>query len=101
MHAPDEGHVSSQLPPEQSVAHGGEAHVAVQLPEEHAHVLPVQVALLVREEAVPGSAIAGPPLGLPVVVEVLDPPHDAITELARTMVAKRRSIIEDRLSKRN
>jgi hypothetical protein len=89
--------VSSQLPPEQSVAHGDEAHEAVQLPDEQAHVLPVQDAAL-REAAVPGSAMAGPPFGPPLVVVVLDPPHARMAEKPRIHATKRERIVQAPLS---
>lgn len=93
MQAPEVGQVSSQLPAEQSVVQGEDAQAAVQLPDEQAHVPPVHGVVL-REEAVPGSEIAGPPLGLPVVVVVLEPPHAAIVEIPSTSVTKSVRIIK-------
>lgn len=85
VHEPEAGHVSAQLPPEQSVVHGDEAQVALQLPEEQEHVAPEQEALL-RPAAVPGSATDGPPLGLPDVVVVPEPPHAQRVKAASVQV---------------
>ena len=93
MQAPDAGHASSQLPPEQSVVHGDEAHVALQLPDEHEHVVPEQEALL-RPAAVPGSATGGPPLGPPDVVVLLEPPHAQSVMAASIHVLKRERVIQ-------
>ena len=63
MQSPEGGHVSSQLPAEQSAVHGDEVHDAVQLPDEQEHIPPEQDTGE-RDEPVPGSGTAGPPLGL-------------------------------------
>jgi hypothetical protein len=81
VHCPDAGQVSSQLPPEQSVVHGGVAQDALQLPEEQLQLPPVHEALL-RAPPVPGSAMGGPPFGVPVVVEGLEPLQAATTDRA-------------------
>jgi hypothetical protein len=94
VHAPEAGQVNSQLPAEQSVVQGAEAHDAVQLPEEQAQLPPVHEAVE-RDPGVPGSAMAGPPFGVPVVVEVLEPPHAVITEKPSTEAAKRERIIDN------
>jgi hypothetical protein len=79
---PDGGHVSSQLPPEQSMVHGAAPHELEQLPEEHAHVPPEHEAFE-RAVPVPGSATGGPPLGEPLLV-LPDPPLHAATETNET-----------------
>jgi hypothetical protein len=91
VQSPVEGQVSSQLPAEQSAVHGLLAHAAVQFPEEQLQVPPPQDVLL-REAGVPGSAIAGPPLGVPVVVDELDPPQAPRAHVKRTKEAKKRCI---------
>jgi hypothetical protein len=59
---PEGGHVSSQLPDEQSTVHGDVVHDPTQLPEEQLHV-PAGHETLWRGTPVPGSDTAGPPLG--------------------------------------
>ena len=54
MQSPEAGHVSSQLPAEQSIVHGDEVHAPVQLPDEQGHVPPEHGALE-RGAPVPGS----------------------------------------------
>ncbi len=63
MHAPVAGHVSSQLPAEQSAVQGDDVHDAVQLPDEQAH-MPPEHETLERGVPVPGSETGGPPFGL-------------------------------------
>jgi hypothetical protein len=77
VQGPDGGQVSSQLPDEQSALHGAVLHEAWQLPAEQLHIPPEQDVGW-RVAVVPGSAIAGPPFGLPpgeLVVVLLPPPH--------------------------
>lgn len=81
MQSPLGGQVSSQLPAEQSIVHGGDAQTPVQFPAEQEQVPPEQVALE-RGMPVPGSGTAGPPFGVP---PPLDPPHAA---MQRTTKAK-------------
>jgi hypothetical protein len=63
VQSPLDGHVSSQLPAEQSIVHGDELHDAVQLPDEHGQV-PLEHDTPERGEPVPGSDTGGPPFGL-------------------------------------
>lgn len=91
MHEPLDGQVSSQLPAEQSAVHGDVLHDAAQLPDEQLQVPPVQ-EVLVRGVPVPGSAIAGPPLGALVVEVLLEPPHAAIVVSERIVEAKKERI---------
>jgi hypothetical protein len=67
------------LPAEQSVVQGDETHPAVQLPDEQVHV-PDEQGLAMRDDAVPGSATAGPPFGVLLDVLLLEPPQAARTE---------------------
>jgi hypothetical protein len=64
VQAPEGGHVSSQLPEEQSIVHGAEEHEPVQLPDEHGHA-PPEHDTPERGAPVPGSEMGGPPFGLP------------------------------------
>lgn len=68
------------MPDEQSAVQGDAAQTLWQLPDEHAHIEPEQETLW-RGVPVPGSATAGPPLGLPpsapLPMVLLEPPHAA------------------------
>jgi len=86
VHEPEGGHVSAQLPPEQSVVHGGAPQEAAQLPPVQLHAPPRQGAL-VRLAAVPGSETAGPPFGDVPGKVVLEPPH-ATSQVAATTEEK-------------
>jgi hypothetical protein len=80
---PVAGQVSSQLPLEQSATHGEVLQDAVQLPAEQLQFPPEQ-SVGWRDAPVPGSAIAGPPLGDPALVEEpLDPPHAAAKQMKK------------------
>jgi hypothetical protein len=77
VHGPVGGQVSSQLPDEHSIVHGVVLHEDWQFPEEQLHIPPGHCVGW-RVAAVPGSAIAGPPFGLPpgeLIVVPLPPPH--------------------------
>jgi hypothetical protein len=88
VQSPDDGHVSSQLPPEQSAVHGAAAHELEQLPEEHEHV-PPEHAVFDRAVPVPGSATGGPPLGEPPPDVLPDPPPHAAIETTETSESKK------------
>jgi hypothetical protein len=81
VQSPDAGQVSSQLPAEQSIVHGGALHEPWQLPDEQPHIPPEQ-ATSFRGAPVPGSETAGPPLGdaPPPPTVLLDPLHPTTTE---------------------
>lgn len=74
MQAPLAAHTSEQLPLEQFKSHGGLAHSPAQLPPWQLQVLPVHVAGA-RAPASVVSGMAGPPLGVPVLVLVEEEPH--------------------------
>ena len=81
MQLPVAGQVSAQLPLEQFAMHGEVLQAAVQLPAEQLQFPPEQ-SVDWRGAPVPGSAIAGPPLGdPPVVEEPLDPLHAAAKQM--------------------
>ena len=87
MQAPDAGHVSAQLPEEQSIVHGAEVHDDSQFPEEQLHVPPEHDATC-RGVPVPGSATAGPPFGeVPGPGELFDPPHATIVRTEKPKLA--------------
>lgn len=71
--------------------HGDDVQAAVQLPDEQAHV-PDEHELGMRDDAVPGSATAGPPFGVLLDVLLLEPLHAAKLEAmpARTKEETRR-----------
>jgi hypothetical protein len=72
------GHVSAQLPDEQSIVQGEELQDDSQFPDEQLHVLPEHETAC-RGVPVPGSATAGPPFGeVPPPGVLLDPPHATI-----------------------
>jgi hypothetical protein len=88
VQSPLGGHVSSQLPAEQSIVQGGDVQAPVQFPDEQEQV-PAEQVVLERGVPVPGSGTAGPPFGvppslpLPLPTVPLDPPHAAIERIEK------------------
>jgi hypothetical protein len=89
VQSPEAGHLCSQLPAEQSVAQGDVLQSAVQLPAEQAHA-PDEHEAAMRDDAVPGSAMAGPPFGVPPEVVLLEPPQ-AVRKVVMTSSDGRRT----------
>lgn len=86
MQSPDDAHVSSQLPPEQSIVQGAVVHAPWQLPDEQAQLPPAQ-ATLERGVPVPGSGTEGPPFGAPPSTAptpaVVEEPPQAMIDIQR------------------
>jgi hypothetical protein len=85
------------LPPEQSVVQGDVLQPAVQLPDEQAHVADEHEEAM-RDDAVPGSAMAGTPFGVPPEVLLLEPPQAVMKEVM-TSSDERRTRMRDVLQK--